>query len=237
MSDYWRNKFEGRTEGGHRYRSEQWFKKSVQEHLFHIGEQANRQNVLVDIGCGAAELTVYYAPFFKKIYGFDFSSSMLQAAQKRVDSFNIDNIELIQGDACDFAEKIKTADIIISTQVVQFLSYEQLGRHLDESLKILNPKGSIFIFWIIDPKTEWLWDIGYLSDNKIGLPQLILRLLFRQKQIISRKLQRKPGTTELGYSHAKEKIKAICSSKNLEVEFSNALYLEYRYNASIKRKA
>jgi cyclopropane fatty-acyl-phospholipid synthase-like methyltransferase len=236
MNPYWQKYWEERTSAGHRFNTEDWFNKCTQEHLFHMGKHENKQNVLVDVGCGAADLTVYYAPFFKKIYAIDPSSSMLKAAQRRIDSLNIDNIELIQGNACDFANKIKIADTIISTQVAQFLTYEQINQHLDECLKILNQKGSIFIFWIIDPKTEWLWNIGYFSEMESRLPQLIFRLLFREYKIAKRKMNRLPGSSIMGYSHAKERVKTLCETKKLEVEFCNTLYFSYRYNVRIRRK-
>ncbi len=236
MSSYWSKYWEGRMHGEHHYQTEHWFQKCAQEHMFHIGKQAGKQRVLVDIGCGAAELTVYYAPFFEKIYGVDFSSSMLQAAQKRIDKFNIRNIELVEVDACNYADKIEKADVIISTQVAQYLTYEQISKHLDESLKILNPKGSIFIFWLIDPKIEWLWGIGYLSEPKVRFHKLAFMLLLRELITVYRKIKGLPGTSHIGYSHRKERIKEICELKNLRVEFCNALYFEYRYNALINLK-
>jgi len=237
VSSYWERYWEGKTDGEHRYRTEDWFEKYARELLFHITsrrEKQGRQGVLIDIGCGAAELTVYYEPFFDKIYGVDFSSSMLQAAQGRVDEFGSRSIQLVHGDAIDFAGKISTADVIISTEVAQYLSEEQICRHLNESLKILNPKGLIIISGIIDPKKYSLWKIGYFREPKTPLLKLVSRLLFSQLTITRRKMLQRP-TSNMGYSHQQETITAICESKHLEVEFVNTLYFEYRYNALISR--
>jgi cyclopropane-fatty-acyl-phospholipid synthase len=236
---YWAKYWEGKSDGDHRFRAEGWFEKCARESLFHItshSKTVGKQGVLIDVGCGAGELLVYYAPFFEKIYGLDFSSSMLQAAEGRIDRFNISNIELVEADACDLAGITEKVDAIISTGVAQYLTYKQISKHLDECLKILSPEGVICIFWLIDPKTNWLWQEGYFSERRAKFPKFVYRFFRYQLRIYYRKMKRLPDTSYLGYSHRKDRIKAICESKNLEVEFCNTLYYEYRYNALIKRR-
>jgi len=237
MSSHWSRYWEGKTHGEHRYRTEDWLEKYAREQLFHItsyGAKPCEQSILVDIGCGAAELTVYYEPFFAKIYAVDSSSSMLETAQRRLDKFASKKIQLVQSDALYFAEKIDIADVIISNELAQYLTKEQISKHLNECLKVLNPKGIIIVSLIIDPDKYWLWQIGYLRESRIPLLKFIPMLLLNQvRKVYKRIMQQIPS--DMGYSHRKEAIKEICTSKNLDVEFVNTLYSEYRYTALIRR--
>ena len=102
---YWSDK----THGLHRIRSEDSLRKYAEEMLAIIP----CRGTLFDVGCGACEVTSYLAPHFDKIYGIDFSESMLQAARQRVDRLGIANIELLKGTMTDFPETARNPDVIL----------------------------------------------------------------------------------------------------------------------------
>src|SRR5437868_4465517 len=66
---------------------------------FHLGALAafaEREWVLGDLGCGTGETSATLAPFVQHVIAVDASAPMLQAARKRLHSF--DNVELRRGD-------------------------------------------------------------------------------------------------------------------------------------------
>src|SRR5438105_8525269 len=119
---YWATKMHGL----HRIRSEESLKKYAEEMLAIIP----RRGTLFDVGCGACEITSYLAPHFEKVYGIDFSDSMLRAARQRIDKLGIENIELLKGTVTNFPETGRKPDVILSYAVIQYLGAVEFIGHL-----------------------------------------------------------------------------------------------------------
>lgn len=56
--------------------------------------QPDNGQVGVDTGCGAGELVVEMAPYFKKLIGIDYSQSMVEKANKYTNESNVTNVQL-----------------------------------------------------------------------------------------------------------------------------------------------
>ncbi len=92
--DFWIEFFAGRRDGGHRSSAEKFISMEAKEKLFHL----DGGKTLLDFGCGAGELLVYYAPEYERTVGVDFSASMLDEASKRIKERKCENISLILAD-------------------------------------------------------------------------------------------------------------------------------------------
>ena len=58
----WQAYWATRSDGGHRSQAEAFLRKEAAEKLFHLG----RGEALLDLGCGSADLLVYYADAFAR---------------------------------------------------------------------------------------------------------------------------------------------------------------------------
>ncbi|WP_341537205.1 class I SAM-dependent methyltransferase [Methanosarcina barkeri] len=89
----------------------------AKEKLFHL----DGGKTLLDFGCGAGELLVYYAPEYEQLVGVDFSESMLDEASKKIKERKYDNISLIQADDKTVWDKLECSfDRITAAGVIQF---------------------------------------------------------------------------------------------------------------------
>ncbi|MGD9776671.1 MAG: class I SAM-dependent methyltransferase, partial [Methanosarcina sp.] len=76
----WEEFFANKKSGGHRSSAEEFISKEAREKLYHL----DGGKTLLDFGCGAGELLVYYSLEYEKLVGADFSASMLEEAGKRI---------------------------------------------------------------------------------------------------------------------------------------------------------
>ena len=65
-------------------------------HLAALGAFADPAWTVGDLGCGTGQVSAALAPFVARVIGVDGSAAMLQAAKKRLQSF--DNVELRRGE-------------------------------------------------------------------------------------------------------------------------------------------
>ena len=74
----WAEFFSDKRSGGHRSSAEEFLAMEAKEKLFHL----DGGKTLLDFGCGAGELLVYYAPEYEKLVGVDFSHPCLKKQAK-----------------------------------------------------------------------------------------------------------------------------------------------------------
>ena len=107
---------------------------------FHLGALAAFAEgdwVVGDLGCGTGETSSTLAPFVQRVIAVDASAQMLQAARKRLQSF--DNVELRRGDL--EALPIDDARLDAATLIL-VLHYVPEPQHaLSEVARVLKPGG------------------------------------------------------------------------------------------------
>ena len=89
----WEEFFADKRSGGHRSSAEEFIAMEAREKLFHL----DGGKTLLDFGCGAGELLVYYASEYEKTIGVDFSPSMLEEASKRIKEQRMQKYNLSSG--------------------------------------------------------------------------------------------------------------------------------------------
>lgn len=105
-----------------------------QLYAYHKGEHG----LAIDIGCGSGQITAIIAPEFKKVYGFDTSARMLEAATKA------DNIEYDVGNAEHLPMvKDSSVDLVTVGQAAHWFNHEAWFK---EMYRILKPNGTLS-FW------------------------------------------------------------------------------------------
>ncbi|MGB9938466.1 class I SAM-dependent methyltransferase [Methanosarcina sp.] len=228
QKDFWIEFFAGRRDGGHRSSAEEFISMEAKEKLFHL----DGGKTLLDFGCGAGELLVYYAPEYEQLVGVDFSSSMLDEASKKIRERKCGNISLIQADDKTVWDKLDSSfDRITAAGVIQYLTLQEIDNFIFNASKFLNKGGKIVLFDILDPRLYPLWKIGLFSQNANFL-NILRKVGFEIKVILSASLNNRPKDI-LGFSHNPNTIKKIADKYNFETIFVQSMYYEYKYHAII----
>lgn len=228
----WSEYFSNMKSGGHRYSTEGFLIKEAKEKLLHLDGGCS----ILDFGCGAGELLIYFAPNYERVVGADFSSSMLDEANRKVTENSYENVCLIKADDRTLWNELDAPfDRITATEVLQYLTFEQIDNFIANASGYLNTNGKIAFFDIIEPKSYVLWKIGFFS-KKVHYWRLFPMVFLGLFDYISVSLNRSPKDI-IGYSHSPFKIEKIATKYGFEIEFVRSSYYEYRYHAILSKKS
>lgn len=226
----WEEYFSDKKKGGHRFSTEEFLAKEAKEKLFHL----SGGKTLLDFGCGAGELLIYYVPNYEKVIGVDFSRSMLLEAEKKVMQHEYRNVDLIFADDRTVWDELNVKfDRITATAVVQYLTPEQLEGFIRNASEHLSKEGKIIFFDIIDPKFYYLWKIGWFSQNFMSWSIFTGACLDCLKRM-SAFLKNKPYDI-IGNSYSPHLIEKIARRSDFHVEYVKSMYYEYRYHAILSK--
>jgi cyclopropane fatty-acyl-phospholipid synthase-like methyltransferase len=226
----WEEFFANKRRGGHRSSAEEFLALEAREKLFHL----DGGKTLLDFGCGAGELLVYYAPEYEKTIGVDFSPSMLEEANKRIKERNCENTTLILADDKTVWDKLDSSlDRITAAGVFQYLTYQEIDEFIFNASNYLNEGGKIVLFDMLDPRLYPLWKIGLFSQDK-SCWKFLCKAVCGVRNTISSSLKNRPRDI-LGYSHNPNTIKKIANKNGFEMICVQSMYYEYKYHAIIYR--
>jgi cyclopropane-fatty-acyl-phospholipid synthase len=215
-----------RTDGGHRYADE----TSLRNYAAEIAVLLPPGGTLVDVGCGACELTVYLAERYEHVMGVDFSEAMLSAARARTDGFGTKNIDLMYGRAEKFPAKINGVNVILSFGVVQYLDKDTLRAHLKECSRVLSPCGVICIANVPDAKRKSIFYSGLSAGPRIR------SWLQQIKMIIGPQFTKNFLWDGIGNWFTKRQLSDVASEAGFEIKFKESEFYQYRFHALLSRK-
>ncbi|WP_440947116.1 class I SAM-dependent methyltransferase [Methanosarcina sp. T3] len=222
----WEEFFEGKRSGGHRSSAEEFISREAREKLFHL----DGGKTLLDFGCGAGELLVYYAQEYERLVGADFSSSMLDEASKRIRARRCENIALILADDKTVWEKLDSSfDRITAAGVIQYLTDEEVDTFISHASGHLKKGGKIIFFDLLDPRLYPLWKIGFFSRN-FGCRKIFYKIGFEALTVVSASLKNRPRDI-LGYTHKPCTMESIANKHGFKMEYVQSMYYEYKYHA------
>jgi cyclopropane fatty-acyl-phospholipid synthase-like methyltransferase len=228
--NYWSSYWSTRINGGHRSQEESFLQKETREKQFHLGGPGEGGGSILDFGCGSADLLVYYAPYFKRVIGADFSESMLKNAGKKIVESGLDNIQLIQADDNSIWEKINQSfDFITSGQVIQYFTLGQVEAFIKKAKDFLEPGGKIIFFDVIDPRIYFLFELGIFQQKKMDKLRIFKSFI---KTVKARAVRHSRGLPdrEIGYGHLPHNIIKIANDCQFEAQYVCSMYYEYRYH-------
>jgi 2-polyprenyl-3-methyl-5-hydroxy-6-metoxy-1,4-benzoquinol methylase len=105
-------------------------------------EFLEKDNYLLDFGCGSGAITNQLAKAAKAIDAIDISSGMLEFAKKQAEENSIGNINYIQTSLFDERFKNETFDAILAFNVLHYI--EDMPSLIERINRLLKPNG-IFI--------------------------------------------------------------------------------------------
>jgi ubiquinone/menaquinone biosynthesis C-methylase UbiE/DNA-binding transcriptional ArsR family regulator len=110
-------------------------------HLAALAALADGAWVLGDLGCGTGVVAAVFAPFVSRVIAVDASAQMLQAAKKRLQSF--DNVELRRGDLEALPVDDSRLDAATMMLVLHYLP--DPAKALAEAARVLKPGGRLMV--------------------------------------------------------------------------------------------
>jgi ubiquinone/menaquinone biosynthesis C-methylase UbiE len=224
---YWEDK----TDAGHRHSGNQWFELYGKELLAMIPSGGT----LLDVGCGACELTTHLAGAFDNVVAIDFSDSMLAVARNRVDSEKLSQITVMKGEATRFPIAANAVDVILAYSVVQYCNVAELQAHLSECARVLKPGGRICWGLVPNARLRRLWYAGALSNPRPSLVQMFRRSLRMQHRWWSAIRKSDLLWDGIGNWFVQDELRKLCDRAGFTVEFRNCWYYEYRFHALLRR--
>ena len=112
-----------------------------------IDMSVSKDDVTLDIGCGASFATFYAAKTSKKVIGIDLSAAMVKKIQKKIDKKGVKNVEVLTG---SFPEDIqspdKKFDSIISSHTFVHYSKGQRSNAYKAIFDLLKTGGMLGLF-------------------------------------------------------------------------------------------
>jgi cyclopropane-fatty-acyl-phospholipid synthase len=223
----------GKVDGAHRYSSEEWLKKYADELLAIMAVRGT----LLDVGCGACQLTTYLAASFDTIYAIDFSETMLAAARQRVASLGIQNIRIISGTMQSYPSEVDKLDAVLSNGVVQYLTFENVLDHFNESRRVLKPGGVIYAAMIPNATHRHWYYRNILFPRAHGWRNRARRLAEQARRRLMGYFHNDVLWDGIGTWFEKSDIQMLASRAGFDVEFRNAWYYEYRFHAILTARA
>ena len=228
----WKDYWDRQVNGLHHSQTEAFLKSEAEEKLFHLAQCGN----LLDFGCGSADLLAYYAPFYTFCVGADGSKLMLEKARERLNAFEVQNkVLFLNTDNVHVWERIENElgkdfkfDCITAGQVIQYLDKTQTEDFVSNSVRHLTDGGKICLFDIVDSRTHELWKAGLFRSNSFRV-SVMMRLFYGRLRAILNRLRGKPSC-DLGYAYPPVFFTNLARKYNLEMDYANSMYYDYRYH-------
>jgi ubiquinone/menaquinone biosynthesis C-methylase UbiE len=119
-------------------------------HLAALPAFADAEWTIGDLGCGTGQMTAALAPFVKHVLAVDASAAMLQAARKRLQSF--ENVELRRGELEALPIDDGRLDAAMLALVLHHLPEPELA--LRDVSRVLKPHGRLLIVDMLPHERE-----------------------------------------------------------------------------------
>ncbi len=148
---------------------EGWRNKAAREVL------SNKPHRVLDLCCGTADLTMHIArmaPQGTKIFGLDFSHTMLERAKQKTAVFGEGRVQLLQGDAGNMPFEDNFFDSVGIAFGFRNLTFENPDAqlHIREVLRVLKPGGRFVIVETSQPKAKFIRFFYHIYHNLITAP-------------------------------------------------------------------
>ena len=187
---------------------------------------------VLDIGSGAGGISIVFAKKCKRVVSLDSGSENIEFIKQRLDKENIDNIELLLGDATKLPFASFEFDIVILNGVLEWVPYASgkdpfslQCKALREASRVLKKGGSLYL------ATENRWyPFNFLRDPHAHIPFVCI-LPRKMANFVSFIISKKPYENFI-YSYGK--LKRLIKDSGFSRVDLYAPLIHYQYPVIIK---
>ncbi|MFZ5881118.1 MAG: class I SAM-dependent methyltransferase, partial [Chloroflexota bacterium] len=112
-----------------------------------VGQQVKRfaspEKDVADFGCGPGKVLPYLSEKFRRVYAYDFSDRLLEAARKRCEG--LPNVQIAQADLSQPVEHLPMVDVVVSLNAVLMPDPELRMNFLRGMASRLKPGGHLVL--------------------------------------------------------------------------------------------
>jgi SAM-dependent methyltransferase len=245
MSDDAQGFWSAQVSSLHRSSEPRFFEEKASEHAALI-PVAERNQPVVDLGCGAGELLHYFADHVNVQLGLDYSESMLDQARALLSDRDI---ELSSADAFEFLPTASQPTWTTTGALNQYLDATEIARLV--AVFANNEKARAFyLFDTVDPLRYRLLPLGISYAKPSGSAAagargwIVMARKFAAKAlatpgvvaaILSGRLGIRLGGPGMGYGYRPSFWHGLASRHGLDIEIVSSRLYEYRYHVLLRK--
>jgi len=106
----------------------------------------NKNERVLDLGCGWGTFTIALAPICKEVIGVDYSQKSVDFCEAFAAKMGYDNLRFVTADASDTGLEGASFDVIIAADLFEHLYPDVSEKTIRESFRLLKPGGK-FVIW------------------------------------------------------------------------------------------
>ena len=147
------------------------FKISENKTVIKAKKYLKPADIVLDYGCANGIISFEIAGFVKEVRGLDFSSGMIEIANRKKDELKIENIDFIRGTIFDVRYEKESFDLILASDILHLV--ENTPGVVHRINELLKPEGMVITATATMGETNSFIKVIFSLLNKIGLaPQL-----------------------------------------------------------------
>lgn len=102
-------------------------------------------DTILDVGCGTGINVLLLHGSVKRVIGMDSATGALDRCQRRIETYKIENVELIHGDATHLPSPDNAVDKVLCMSVFQYLDDAEVRTALKEFSRVLKSGGMLIL--------------------------------------------------------------------------------------------
>jgi SAM-dependent methyltransferase len=91
----------------------------------------NKEDTLLDVGCGPGTFSLRFAPLVKHVFAFDFSSKMIESLELNAKDLNINNIKTFIHDMETSWKDVPVCDVVLASRCLEVDDIEAVLKEVD----------------------------------------------------------------------------------------------------------
>lgn len=119
--------------------------KQRNDYVIKVAEERDSKDLALDVGCGTGDLVCELAKKGIDAIGIDFAKEMIDAAKENAKRLSLEKAKFECYSIFDYYLEPSKYDVISANGFIEYISYKELAKFLDISLKTLKSGGSLIL--------------------------------------------------------------------------------------------
>ncbi|TAL81553.1 MAG: class I SAM-dependent methyltransferase [Bacteroidetes bacterium] len=119
--------------------------KQRNDYVIKVVDERDRAELVLDVGCGTGDLVCELAKKGISAIGVDFAKEMIDIARENAKNLNLEKATFECCSTFDYHFEPNKYDAVSANGFIEYISYEELNKFLEISLKTLKSGGSLVL--------------------------------------------------------------------------------------------